>query len=35
MILNGGWIETTEGMHTFIFWGQGGDTKCTKKRQNT
>jgi len=31
MILNGGWIETTEGIHTFIFWGQGGETKCTRR----
>jgi len=31
MILNGGWIETTGGMHTFILWGQGGDTKCTRR----
>ncbi|MBW9157738.1 DEAD/DEAH box helicase [Clostridium tagluense] len=31
MILNGGWIETTEGMHTFILWGENGQTKCTRK----
>ncbi|MBZ9686324.1 DEAD/DEAH box helicase [Clostridium estertheticum] len=31
MILNGGWIETTEGVHRFILWGQGGETKCTRK----
>ncbi len=31
MILNGGWIETTEGIYRFIFWGQGGETKCTRR----
>ncbi|MBZ9606839.1 DEAD/DEAH box helicase [Clostridium estertheticum] len=31
MILNGGWIETTEGMHTFILWGESGETKCTRR----
>ncbi|MBU3144057.1 DEAD/DEAH box helicase [Clostridium sp. CF012] len=31
MILNGGWIETIEGMHTFILWGQGGETKCIRR----
>ncbi|MBU3191444.1 DEAD/DEAH box helicase [Clostridium bowmanii] len=31
MILNGGWIETTEGRHTFILWGQNGETKCTRR----
>ena len=31
MILNGGWIETTEGIHTFVLWGQQGETKCTRK----
>ena len=31
MILNGGWIETTEGIHTFILWGQSGETKCTRR----
>ncbi|MCB2314158.1 DEAD/DEAH box helicase [Clostridium tagluense] len=31
MILNGGWIETTEGMHTFILWAENGQTKCTRK----
>ncbi|WP_291636112.1 DEAD/DEAH box helicase [Clostridium sp.] len=31
MILNGGWIETTEGIHAFILWGEGGDTKCTRR----
>ncbi|WP_298839230.1 DEAD/DEAH box helicase [Clostridium sp.] len=31
MILNGGWIETTESMHTFILWGESGETKCTRR----
>ncbi|MGH4140792.1 DEAD/DEAH box helicase [Clostridium sp.] len=31
MILNGGWIKTTEGKHTFILWGQNGETKCTRR----
>ncbi|MBX4261509.1 DEAD/DEAH box helicase [Clostridium estertheticum] len=31
LILNGGWIETTEGMHTFILWGESGETKCTRR----
>lgn len=31
MILNGGWIETTEGMHTFILWGESGETKCARR----
>ena len=31
MILNGGWIETSEGTHTFILWGQKGETKCTRR----
>ncbi|MFT5871683.1 MAG: hypothetical protein ACI8WT_000603, partial [Clostridium sp.] len=31
MILNGGWIETMEGIHTFILWGEGGETKCTRR----
>ena len=30
VILNGGWIETIEGMHTFILWGECGETKCTR-----
>ena len=32
MILNGSWIETTEGIHTFILWGQNGETKVYQKR---
>ena len=31
MILNGGWIETTDDMHTFMLWGQGGETRCTRR----
>ena len=31
LIINGGWIETTEGRHTFILWGNGGETKCTRR----
>lgn len=31
LIINGGWIEITEGMHEFIIWGQGGETKCTRR----
>ena len=31
MILNGGWIETTEGIHTFMLWGQNGESKCTRR----
>jgi SNF2 family DNA or RNA helicase len=31
LILNGGWIETTEGMHSFILWGENGETKCARK----
>lgn len=31
LILNGGWIETTEGMHTFILWGESGESKCTRR----
>ena len=31
MILNGGWVETTNGMHTFILWGQSGESTCTRR----
>jgi hypothetical protein len=31
LILNGGWIETTEDMHEFILWGHSGETKCTRR----
>ncbi|HEY8891091.1 MAG TPA: DEAD/DEAH box helicase [Clostridium sp.] len=31
LILNGGWIETKEGKHTFILWGEGGETKCIRR----
>jgi SNF2 family DNA or RNA helicase len=31
LIINGGWIETTEGKHAFMLWGLGGETKCTRR----
>jgi len=31
LILNGGWIETTQGLHTFILWGENGETKCVRR----
>jgi SNF2 family DNA or RNA helicase len=31
LILNGGWIETIEGMHTFILWGEHGETKYSRR----
>lgn len=31
MILNGGWIETTQDMHKFILWGHSGETKCIRR----
>lgn len=31
MILNGGWIEVAEGIHTFILWGENGETKCARR----
>ncbi|MGK0467783.1 hypothetical protein, partial [Clostridium sp.] len=31
MIINCGWIETIEKKYTFILWGLGGETKCTRR----
>ena len=31
LILNGGWVETTEDKHAFILWGESGETKCTRR----
>jgi len=31
LILNGGWVETTEDKHAFILWGESGETKCIRR----